>query len=118
MWAFELVVLFGKDNWAGDASFSLEILLVNGSLGEIRLNVVKLAHVSATAAFRAETSLATMIHKINLSEFAHGLIEGSVDCLLVVGNDLMAPGRVKLLGGFIHLFVEISALIELALSFR
>jgi hypothetical protein len=118
VWAFQLIVLFGKDNRASETSLFLEILLVNGSLGKIGLYVVKLAHVPAAAAFRTETSLPTVVHKVDLGEFGHGLIEGSADGLLVVGDDLVAPGRVELLGGFVHLFVEVGALIELALGLR
>ena len=118
MWALQLIVLFGKDNRSSETGLFLEILLVNGSLGQIRLNVVKLAHVSAAAAFRTETSLSTMVHEVDLGELGHGLIEWCVDGLLIVRNDLIAPGGVELLSGFVHLFVEVSALIELALGLR
>lgn len=59
-----------------------------------------------------------MVHEVDLGKFGHGLIEGCVDSLLITGDDLVAPRGVELLGGFVHLFVEVSALIELALALR
>lgn len=50
MWTFELVVFFGEDDGSSKSCFSLEILLVNGRLCQIRLDVVKLAQMPATTA--------------------------------------------------------------------
>lgn len=72
--------------------FFLEIFFVNGGFSEIGFDVVELAQVPATVAFRTETTFSTVIHEIDLSEFGHGLIEGSAGGLLVFGDDLIASG--------------------------
>jgi hypothetical protein len=59
-----------------------------------------------------------MILKIDAGQFRHGLVEGRINSILGFRSDLMASTGVKLLGGFIHMFVEVSTLIEFAIDFR
>ena len=118
MGTFELIVLFGKDDGACESCFFFKIFFVNGCLGKIWLDVVKLAQMPTATAFRAKTSLSTMILKIDVGQFRHGLVEGRIDSILGFRSDLMASTGVKLLGGFIHMFVEVSTLIEFVIDFR
>ena len=118
MGPFELIVLFGKDDGASESGLFFKILFVNGSFGKIRLDVVKLAQMPTTTAFRTEAALSTMIHKIGVGEFRHGLIEGRMNSIIGFGDHLMASAGVKLLSGFVHLFIEFNTLIEVFLDFR
>jgi hypothetical protein len=111
--ALQLIVLFGKDNWPCETGLFLKIFFVDRRLGQIRLDIIELAHVPATTALRAETALFTMVHEVDLGEFSHGLIERRADGLLSFGDDLVASGRMELLRIFVHLLVEIGALIQL-----
>lgn len=112
MRSFELIVFLGKYDGSSQTGFPFKIFSINGGLGEIRLEVVQLAQMSAAVALRAQTSLPAMIREVGLSQFGHGLVEVVVEALLCVWDELIAATGVEILCGLVEGLAEFSTLVE------
>lgn len=53
-----------------------------------------------------------MIIEVDMGEFGHGFVEGSVVRLVIFRDDLVATTGVELFFGFVGLSVEVSALVK------
>lgn len=75
MWSLEAIILLGKDNRPLDSSLIVETFLIDGSLGQVRLNDMKLAQMSSTLAFLADTLSRIMVAEIRFGQLGCSLVE-------------------------------------------
>jgi hypothetical protein len=88
MRSLEAIILLGKDNGALNSFLIVETFLIDGSLGDVWLDDMKLAQMSSTLAFFADTLGRIMVAEIRFGQLGRSLIE---DIIIMHTLGLVVP---------------------------